>query len=537
MVSGVKVIIVRVLLGLAWLAVFTAGVAAQGRPPRVASPFLPVDHWSLQAVRRLDAWGAAPAGFDVGTRSLRVAEVAWVLESAARRARDPAIEGVARAYSARFAEELGAWLDAARSDVVATTYGQPGALAGPPAAATGAAHSPEVVPREQHLIAGGWIRAGYARWNGRVLAGVGYSNVDDWTGTFAEPDYSTARGDAFVAVGLTPGLAIGAAPFARSGSAALNEGQAVLEWRKLGLWGGRRALGFGPAAGGGIVLSGDVALGGGGIYLREPVLLPGFLRGLGPLRAEMFLSQVTNGDRIRDPWFLGTRISIAPAERLRFGVNRGALFGGQGNAAITLDHLWLMFRGEHAGAQGEFANQLLSLDAHYRLPIGIPLVAYAEWGTDDLSGGYWRSPALLGGLELAALPGVPQVSVGVEVTNFGGASHKNPMWYRNWAMRGGWTDEGHVLGHPLAGHGREWLVFGGLDVAQARLRVDASVRFRDRGEENLYAPERTGRSTSGAARIAFRAGRRLELSLEGDTERGSRDWRASSLFTGARVLF
>jgi hypothetical protein len=370
-----------------------------------------------------------------------------------------------------------------------------------------------------------------------VLAGTGYSNVDDWTGPAADREVEGVRADALLAVGLRPWLAGGATPAARASVATLEEANVVVQLGVLGVWGGRRAAGYGAAAGGAIVLSGDRALNGGGVFLTEPVLLPWILRALGPVRAETFLSRLENGDVIRSPWFWAARISFEPAARLRIGVTRGAMFGGTGGSRVTLDNLWLLLRGAHAGQNGNFANQVFAVDARYRLPVGVPLVATLEWGMDDLSGAWVQTPGLIGGLELAGVPGAPGLSLGVERASFADANVGNPMWYRNWAMRGGWTHERRLLGHPLAGHGTEWLAYSRLDAAGARLRMHAETRLRDRGDENLYAPDRTGRSVLVEGGVAWRATRRVDVSARAGIEDGARDWRASWLNAGARVLF
>lgn len=513
------------LLGL---ALVSSDAAAQARD--YASPFLPAGHWSVDVVRKLDRLGLAPRGFDAGVRSLRLGEVADLLAYAAAAPADARLAELVRGYQQRFAEEFGAWAEVAEraTRTAAADGAQPAA-----APTTGPTTRPQPDLRTRAWLAGGSIAAGFVHHDGEVLAGIGYSNVD-WPGPRPGRDVSTPQAAAFVALSSRV-LAAGATPRARSGNHGFHEAQAVLEVGRLGVWGGRRAQGYGPSAGGAIVFDDEVPLDGGGLFLTGPVRLPWVLRHLGDIRADLFLSRVTNGDVIRDPWLWGARVSLEPSSRLRLAINRGAMFGGEGNSAITLDKLWLMFRGEHAGAEGEFANQVLSVDASYRLPAGIPLVAYVEWGMDDLSGGYHRSPGLIAGLELAAIPGLPQAAIGLERASFAAASHKNTIWYRNWAMRGGWTDDGVPLAHPLAGHGREWMMYSRLDLLDARLRVRGDVRLRKRLDENLFAPDRSGDATAAALYAAWRARPWLDVGLAGAFERAS-GWDASRLSVDLRVM-
>lgn len=502
----------------------------QEAPGRLATPFVPASHWSIDAVRKLDALGAAPRGFDPGVRALRIGEAVWVFEAAAT-ADDAGTARLARAYLERIDEEFGSW--------VATIDWTQSQSSSQPSAASDEVDSSDddqSTGRPGPVIGTGSVRAGYVRDEGTLLAGVGYDPAD-WQAPAPAARVDAARAGAFITAGLPRFLAAAATPFVRGDRTELGETHAVAQLGKIGLWGGRRAFGYGVGAGGGVVLSDRVMLDGAGIFITEPVRLPGFLRGLGSIRAEMMLSRLDNGDVITEPWFWVSRISLQPHPRLVLGLNRGAIFGGNGNSPVTFENLLLTFVGVHAGDdRGEFANQVVSLDARYRPPVGIPLVVWLEWGMEDSAGAWHRSPAILTGVELAAVPGVEAVSVGLEHASFAAQNRKNPIWYRNLWMRGGWTHERRPLGHPLAGHGTEWRAYASVDAFAARLRVRGDIRLRDRGDENLYAPARTGTSTAAELRGEWRAARWLDLALTGEVERAA-DWRASSWSANARVLF
>lgn len=479
------------------------GQASSNEEVGAASTFLPPGHWSVRAVRRLAAAGLIDGGFDAGQRALRIGEIARLLESATASAAGP-LADVARSYRDRFTEEL----------------------------------------RPVSSQSGLWrlrraaVEAGWTNEEGRVLAGIGYSNVDDWTGTEPVPDDSGPLARLPLAASIGKAVGVSATPAWRRDEATLEEAHVVAELGPVGAWAGRRAVGYGYGEGGSVVLSGNVALDGIGLYLTRPARLPGFLRAIGPIRLETFGSRVENGDLIREPWFWAARAHIAPHGRLGIGFNRGAMFGGEGNAPVTLRNLFYVLVGEHGGEQGEFANQVMSLDVRWRPPLGgVPVETYVEWGFDDTSGGYHRSPGIIAGLRLAALPGVPAAELGIERASFAAASIKNTIWYRNWSLRGGWTHDRALLGHPVAGHGTEWLLFGGADLAAARVRFDARVALRDRAEENLLAPERTGKSTAAVITAEVRALPWLEVTAGAVYEDGASGWRTSSAIIAARAWF
>ena len=87
------------------------------------------------------------------------------------------------------------------------------------------------------------------------------------------------------------------------------------------------------------------------------------------------------------------------------------------------------------------------------------------------------------------------------------------------------------IGHPLGGDGTEWLLYGRLDDAAHRFRVDARAFARDRGRFNIYSPSREGKSVGGALGAEYRLTRSLELQAAATLEHGDADsgWTTSSL--------
>ena len=158
-----------------------------------------------------------------------------------------------------------------------------------------------------------------------------------------------------------------------------------------------------------------------------------------------------------------------------------------------------------------------------------------EWGFEDSAGAWKNVPGVLLGVAVWDLPGLPGVRLGVERTEFARACCGNPIWYRHMFLLGGWTQDRRPLGHPLGGHGQEWLVHGSGGLLDERLQLRASVAFRDRRSENLYAPDRTGPSQAGRLAATWRQGRwgvDVELASEAATE-----WSETRLRTAARVTF
>src|SRR5690625_26698 len=477
-----------------------------------ASPFLPHDHWVHGAVRRLEIAGLAPKGFGGGKRPRTQREVALHFERAELLARSkaPELAGLAGAYRLRFMEEFGWAVDAVQ-------FG--------------------VIPDRLQLVSGR-IEVGYEEHRGRVATGVGYDPEDDWTGALPREDRRGQSNHLALALALPPYLALHLTPGHRASRWEFDEAHLVIGVGKWSFWGGRRILGFHQGRGGGIVVSDNQAFDGGGISLLEPISLPWLLEYLGPVRFDLFLTRIENGDRITDPWFGVARGTIEPHPRLELGFNRANIFGGKGNSPTTPRSVLQMILGIHAGEEGEYNNEVFSVELRYTPPLGsVPLSVYLEWGMDDSAGGWWYVPARVVGLELAAVPGLPEVALGIERTSFAEGCCGNTIWYRNWSLRGGWADGGRPLGHSLGGHGTEWLVHGQSDIFSARVRMRFQIFTRNRGYENLFAPEREGRSTGGRISLNGSVGHLFGISLQGMIEEGNDGWRESALRVGVQVRF
>ena len=170
------------------------------------------------------------------------------------------------------------------------------------------------------------------------------------------------------------------------------------------------------------------------------------------------------------------------------------------------------------------------MPAWFRAPTGaLPLLLYIEWGSEDSAGAWWDVPGIVAGAEVAAVPGLPWLSVLVERSSFEGSQSGNPPWYRHpIGFHDGWSTRGELLGHPLGGHGLEWLVQARSNLMDGRLQLMTRGFTRTRRAENVYAPVRAGSSTGVLAEgdIQLRSG--VAVRFSGSTEGGS-DWRRTQL--------
>lgn len=462
----------RALLALVPLGALMAGGpgAAVAQEARV-SPFLPDGHWAAAVARTLDGQGLMPAAYDAARRRQPVGLLLRAFEGAA-----PA-STLASDAAARLREELG-----------------PGWGAAPmvEAPAEGAREVPAVTTA---MIVGLDARTG------TLLAGRGQYNDADWIGPETLPDRRVPHGALRHAGRFRP-LAWGLDAEIGVDGADIRDLYALAGIGNVALWLGAMTDGYVGAPTGSVVVTGTIPGPGGGLFLAEPVRLPGFLRHLGGVGFSTHLYRAGANGRFRHPWVLLMRGTVAPHGRLTLGVNRGIMMGGEGNAELSFRSLAYAMIGKHSGA---FDNQITAVTVRYRLPTErmLPLVAALEWGFED-SAGAWRDvPGIQAVVESPALPFAPEVSAGVALTRFRESCCGNPIWYRNWSFEGGWTDAGRPLGHPLGGHGRELLGYGRAVLAGARVQVEAAAFDRWRGSENLYYPLHVGHSRGGLLELTL----------------------------------
>ncbi|HEX2191443.1 MAG TPA: capsule assembly Wzi family protein, partial [Longimicrobiaceae bacterium] len=385
--------------------------------------------------------------------------------------------------------------------------------------------------------------AGYERRGGAAEPGAGLFGRR--TGVTPLPLRSTAVAEARLAGALAPGLAAAAEPRLADGGLELPRWDVVAGWGPVALSLGEQPVGYGPAAGGGVVLSGAAALPRLEAQTSRPLALPGWLRLLGPVSAHTFVTRLDERRHPGDPYLWGMRVALRPHPRLTVGMNRASIFGGDSvSTRVTAGSVGRMLLGM---LSDDFENQVVAAEFRYRLPTEevLPLTLYLEWGADDGAGAWWDVPGRVLGAYVPAVPGAEALALGAEYTSFATLCCGNPGWYTHAAQPGGWAAEGALLGHPLGGEGRELLVYSHADLAGARLRLDGRVFRRERGREgydafpragNLFAPERAGPSTGLHAGALWRATRRAELRLGAYREVGD-GWRAHELDLNASLLF
>jgi hypothetical protein len=284
------------------------------------------------------------------------------------------------------------------------------------------------------------------------------------------------------------------------------------------------------------VLSGAVPLDRIEVTTRRPIRLPSVLSKLGPVAFHTFLSRLSEERHPGDPYFWGARGVLQPHPRLELAVQRASMFGGSGtDTPITVGNVLRMLGGGLGGLG--FENQVVSASGRFRLPSEpiLPLTVYLEWGAEDAAGAWWDVPGYVVGIETPAVPGLPELSGGVEYASLAASCCGNPPWYRHHAFEGSWASRDAPLGHPLGGNGSELLGHASLDLLDSRLRLDGRVFHRRRLDDNLFVAGRAGGSNGWAVDAAWRIVPHSELFLAAAREDAD-GWSENMVRAGGRLF-
>lgn len=498
------------LLTFSMAAAVAAPVAADAQESArgvvYTSAPLPQGHWAVQAARRAEALGLV-SDFLPAQRSVPRLVVGAVLRDAALEASStaPGLTGLTEGWLARFVEEF-------------PESQQSAVPAAPPPFAGGSAAGVQ-----------------YGRHQGRAAPGEG-EYPPDRTGALPLADAAGITLGASLSLLPQSWVAVAAAAELSDARLSIPSGDLVLGWGKLGFSVGRQPVGYGYAEGGGVVLAGNVALDRVQVETTQPLELPGWLRYLGPTAFNTFFTRFYEERHVGEPFFWGASLSVQPHSRFTVSIHRASTIGGGlAPEPISARSLLLTFVGKHTG---HLADQVVSAEFRYRLPTEsvLPITVYGEWGSEDSAGSFYKVPGIMSGVFVAALPVVPEVSVGFEYSQFGTSCCGNPPWYRHVAHPGNWVLRDRPLAHPAGGDGSEVLVYGRWDALSSRLQLDGRAFRRDRGDENLFSPERHGTSSGFAASAGWRIRPRAELFTNAFREGGA-GWVEQQLRVGTRILF
>jgi len=196
---------------------------------------------------------------------------------------------------------------------------------------------------------------------------------------------------------------------------------------------GRQSLWWGPAQSGATLFSNNAEPIDMIRYDRvRPFELPGFLRLLGPIRAQMLVGRLSgtqfvqplnvlygaSGVSLKDqPFIHGEKISFKLTPNFEFSVSRTTIFGGAGSPVNFHTFLRSLFSFETENGNSDPGDRRQAVDASYRIPgLRQCLTGYFDGFADDqpFPLAYPTESVWLSGVFLRCVPRLPRLSMRAE---------------------------------------------------------------------------------------------------------------------------
>jgi hypothetical protein len=196
---------------------------------------------------------------------------------------------------------------------------------------------------------------------------------------------------------------------------------------------GRQSLWWGPARSGATLFSNNAEPINMIRYDRvRPFELPGFLRLLGPIRAQVMFGRLsgaqfvhplaiqygTSGVALGDqPFIHGEKVSFKPTPNFEFSISRTTIFGGAGSPVNTHTFLRSVFSQGTDNGNNDPGDRRQAFDASYRIPgLRQCLTGYFDAFADDQPFPliYPTESVWLSGFFLRCVPRLPRLTVRAE---------------------------------------------------------------------------------------------------------------------------
>ena len=187
----------------------------------------------------------------------------------------------------------------------------------------------------------------------------------------------------------------------------------------------------------------------------QPIVLPGILGILGPIRGVFFVSELESNRTIPKTKFTGVRVNFKPVPDFEVGLSRTIMFGGVGNAPIDFKDYAQIFWPKNV--QGE-ENQLAGFDIAWKLPLPKYLPArsvklYGEFAGEDSAGFHQYRPVL--GIKIVdLLKQGGKTDLRFEYTKTF-ISRYPRVFYQHGIFQSGYTYYGRVMGHHVGTGARD----------------------------------------------------------------------------------
>src|SRR6266478_2116004 len=507
-------------------------------PANHGSPYVPLDSWIYPALDRLAAMGSIDSGF-AGMKPWTRNECARLLQEASEPVDvegrgGPEAEKLYRLLETEFRDELdGKGGDGQFRGRVESVYARVIGISGAPL--TDGNHFGQTLindfgrPNQEGLNSvdgiSAWTTAG--RWVGYVRGEYQHA-----------PSAPSLSASAIQFIGSTDGIPT-VPPGTRiptSDRFRLLDAYVRLTFENWQVSFGKQSLWWGPMAGGPLMFSNNAEpVNMFRISRVSPFKLPSIAGLLGPIRVEWFLGQLEGHQFVfqtdtgvvgefghpigRQPFVQGQKLSLKPSPNFEFSVSLTVVFGG-GPGPLT----WHTFLRSYSPGQGtnpqlgsgptDPGDRRSGADFTYRIPwLRNWLTFYGEaFNEDEFSPvAYPRKAAILGGLYLSHVPGLPKLDLRMEggttvPPDFPGC---NGCFYVNGRYPdGSYSNRGNLVGSWLGRAGQSEQAWSTYWLTS---RNKIQFNYRHQKVDAFYLPQ-GGTLNDGGVKADFWLGAKVTLS-------------------------
>ncbi|GEM_PF-2821798 len=170
---------------------------------------------------------------------------------------------------------------------------------------------------------------------------------------------------------------------------------------------------------------------------EESILLPSFLRILGPFKFSLFAAKLEKDRHVPEPWLFGMKVAFKPHPKLEIDLSRSIMAGGKGRDLSFKKIVFGIGENIDVGTDPAEGDQKAGIEVRFRPLSG--LVTYLEaYGEDEAGGLPSRWSYILGTYLVDFLP---KTNFRFEYANI------TRWWYHHHVYRSGYTYKGWLIGY------------------------------------------------------------------------------------------